>query len=150
MCGWLQQMMDVSRDLVMWNLLQRKQFKRFIALFCYHLAFFQSYIFSSSRTSHVQIFVDLMLSFFGNLVCGFMLKVSFQHYRKVNYGCFVFILLGTTNELVWLLFFLMQALEMNGQELFGRAVRLDVARERGAYTPQSGYDSQLTHCLIRL
>lgn len=37
---------------------------------------------------------------------------------------------------------------MNGQELFGRAVRLDVARERGAYTPQSGYDSQLTHCLI--
>ncbi|CAA6668539.1 unnamed protein product [Spirodela intermedia] len=31
-----------------------------------------------------------------------------------------------------------KALELNGQELFGRQVRLDLARERGAFTPQSG------------
>ncbi|CAD5196313.1 unnamed protein product [Musa acuminata subsp. malaccensis] len=34
-----------------------------------------------------------------------------------------------------------KALEMNGQELFGRAVRLDVARERGSYTPNNGKDN---------
>ncbi|XP_042419145.1 nucleolin 1-like isoform X2 [Zingiber officinale] len=34
-----------------------------------------------------------------------------------------------------------KALELNGQELYGRAVRLDLARERGSYTPQSGKDS---------
>ncbi|XP_058070978.1 nucleolin 2-like [Magnolia sinica] len=32
-------------------------------------------------------------------------------------------------------------LELDGQELLGRAVRLDLARERGAYTPQSGKES---------
>ncbi|KAG6497062.1 hypothetical protein ZIOFF_044948 [Zingiber officinale] len=34
-----------------------------------------------------------------------------------------------------------KALELNGNELFGRGVRLDVARERGSYTPQSGKDN---------
>ncbi|CAA7405407.1 unnamed protein product [Spirodela intermedia] len=34
-----------------------------------------------------------------------------------------------------------KALELNGQELFGRQVRLDLARERGAFTPQSGRDN---------
>ncbi|XP_042398064.1 nucleolin 2-like isoform X1 [Zingiber officinale] len=34
-----------------------------------------------------------------------------------------------------------QALELNGNELFGRGVRLDVTRERGSYTPQSGKDN---------
>ncbi|URD78782.1 hypothetical protein MUK42_32288 [Musa troglodytarum] len=34
-----------------------------------------------------------------------------------------------------------KALEMNGQELFGRAVRLDVARERGSYTSNNGKDN---------
>ena len=33
----------------------------------------------------------------------------------------------------------LQALKMNGKDLLGRAVRLDLARERGAYTPYSGY-----------
>ncbi|ONK65167.1 uncharacterized protein A4U43_C07F34380 [Asparagus officinalis] len=31
-----------------------------------------------------------------------------------------------------------KALKMNGQDLLGRAVKLDLARERGTYTPQSG------------
>ncbi|MFX3993677.1 hypothetical protein ACJBXB_10585, partial [Streptococcus suis] len=31
-----------------------------------------------------------------------------------------------------------KALELNGQDLLGRGVRLDLARERGEYTPRSG------------
>ena len=37
---------------------------------------------------------------------------------------------------------LMQALDLNGFDLCGRSIKLDLARERGergAYTPQSGY-----------
>lgn len=34
---------------------------------------------------------------------------------------------------------LLQALTLNGTDLMGRAIRLDLARERGAYTPASGY-----------
>lgn len=33
--------------------------------------------------------------------------------------------------------FYYQALELNGQDLLNRAVRLDLARERGAFTPNS-------------
>lgn len=32
-----------------------------------------------------------------------------------------------------------QAMELNGEDLLGRAVRLDFARERGAYTPYDRY-----------
>ncbi|KAB1206156.1 Nucleolin 2 [Morella rubra] len=34
-----------------------------------------------------------------------------------------------------------KAMELNGEDLLGRAVKLDFARERGAYTPQSGKES---------
>lgn len=34
---------------------------------------------------------------------------------------------------------LLQALELNGQDLLGRQVKLDLAKERGSYTPASGY-----------
>lgn len=33
----------------------------------------------------------------------------------------------------------LQALELNGRDLLGRNVKLDPAKERGAYTPASGY-----------
>ena len=37
---------------------------------------------------------------------------------------------------------------MNGETLLGRAVRLDLARERGAYTPQSGYYPHISLFLL--
>lgn len=40
---------------------------------------------------------------------------------------------------------LLQALELNGQDLLGRSVRLDLAKERGAYTPASGYEHFFTY-----
>jgi len=37
--------------------------------------------------------------------------------------------------------FFSQAVSLNGQDLLGRAVKLDFARERGQYTPHDGYFS---------
>lgn len=33
----------------------------------------------------------------------------------------------------------MQALKLNGADFMGRPIKLDMAREKGAYTPASGY-----------
>lgn len=44
-------------------------------------------------------------------------------------------------------------MELNGEDLLGRAVKLDFARERGAYTPQSGYSlscSSVCKLLVQL
>lgn len=42
-----------------------------------------------------------------------------------------------------------QAMELNGEDLLGRAIRLDFARERGAYTPNDRYIWFSTPLLIK-
>ena len=50
-----------------------------------------------------------------------------------------FLLLHSMMKTVLNMISRVQALELNGQLLLTRAVKLDVARERGAYTPNTRY-----------